>query len=282
MEKRFVFELPEISVLARQMAEVLPGKVVSEGLLGNRPHKFVWYNRTPEEFASLTAGKTLGVATSRGRWLLLPLEPGYLLALGELGGRLLYHAPGDPEPEAYHLLLRFADGSSLSAMTQMWGAMELHQRGEERTRPYLGDMRATPGDPEFTFAYFDRLVDDVAAEPRKRSVKGLLVLDQLVPGLGNAIAQDIMFAAHLDPRHSARELDPGQRRALYDAIRETLRRAIEHGGRSDELDLFGHRGGYQRVLDRDRVGTPCPSCGTAIEKIQYLGGACYLCPGCQN
>ena len=48
---------------------------------------------------------------------------------------------------------------------------------------------------------------------------------------------------------------------------------IAKGGRDDELDLHA-RGGRT-------TGRPCPQCGTPIERIQYLGGACYLCPTCQ-
>ena len=45
--------------------------------------------------------------------------------------------------------------------------------------------------------------------------------------------------------------------------------------------LFGHRGGYIRLMDNAAVGKPCHECGTKIQKIQYLGGACYFCPKCQ-
>lgn len=39
---------------------------------------------------------------------------------------------------------------------------------------------------------------------------------------------------------------------------------------------------YIRLMDNKAVGHPCPECGTKIEKIQYLGGACYFCPRCQQ
>jgi len=55
-----MFEIPEYVTLARQMAESLSGKRVAEGTLGNSPHKFVWYNREPDEFAPIVKGTTLG------------------------------------------------------------------------------------------------------------------------------------------------------------------------------------------------------------------------------
>ena len=58
-------------------------------------------------------------------------------------------------------------------------------------------------------------------------------------------------------------------------------RALHQGGWEDERDLFDQPGGYQRLMSNQTAGQPCPTCGTLIQKIAYLGGACYLCPHCQ-
>lgn len=275
-----MFELPEFVTLAGQINATVTGKTIQRGSLGNSPHKFVWYNRSPNEFAALTEGKTVGAANARGKWLFIALDPGYVLLLGECGGRLLYHPAGVKLPDKYHLWLTFTDGSALTAMTQMWGAMELYAAGQELERQYIRDMRPTPTEPQFTFPYFSSLIDTLASG-EKRSVKGLLTQDQLIPGLGNAIAQDILFRAGLHPKHSINELDGDQRRKLYDAIGLTVREAIAAGGRNDEYDLFNRPGGYVRLMNSKAAGRPCPQCGTTIEKLQYLGGACYFCPRCQ-
>ena len=283
-----MFELPEFVTLSRQMNDTLAGKTIVRGSLGNSPHKFVWYNRTHDEFDTLTRGKVVGPTHSRGRWLFIPLDPGYILLFGECGGKVLYHPgpmdrdyPASAQPPAkYHLHLTFEDGSMLTATTQMWGAYELYEAGQEQNRQYVKGMRPTPTDPEFTFDYFSELVDSLLSG-EKRSVKALLTQEQLIPGLGNAIAQDIMFRARLHPRHPIAELDRDQRRAVHSAILCTVREVIERGGRYDEFDLYGRPGGYVRLMDSKTAGHPCLECGTTVEKIQYLGGACYLCPRCQ-
>lgn len=276
-----MFEIPEYTVLARQMNAALVGKTIREGTLGNSPHKFVWYNRSHEEFAQLTAGKTVGAARVQGRWLSLPLEPGYILLFGECGGKILFHPPGSPLPVKYHLLILFEDGSALSATTQMWGAMELYEAGLEQERQYVKNMRPTPLDSTFTFDYFSALVDELL-QGEKRSAKSLLTQDQIIPGLGNSIAQDILFRAKVGPRRSLAEFSPGQRRDLYNAIVDVVAEVITGGGRNDETDLFGKPGGYIRVMDSGAAGKPCPDCGATVQKMQYLGGACYFCPKCQQ
>jgi formamidopyrimidine-DNA glycosylase len=275
-----MFELPEFVTLARQVNDTLRGKTIQKGQLGNSPHKFVWYNRSPEEFERLTRGLTVGEAWARGKWLFVPVEPGYLLLLGECGGKMLFHPPGSQLPKKYHLHVSFEDDSFLTVTTQMWGAMELYERGEEQSRQYVQGMKTTPSEPGFTFEYLNALIDELVSG-KKRSLKALLTQDQMIPGLGNAIAQDIMFRARLHPKHAITNLSEEDRHALYDAIVGTVKEVIEKGGRNDEFDLYGNRGGYERIMDRHALDRPCPGCGGRVEKIQYLGGACYLCPGCQ-
>ncbi len=232
-----MFELPEFVTLARQINAALTGKTIRKGNLGNTPHKFVWYNTSHAEFARLTQGKTVGKAWAKGKWLFIPLEPGYVLLLGECGGKVLYHPAGSRLPAKYHLCL--------------------------------------------AFDYFSTLIDSLL-EGQKRSVKGLLTQEQLVPGLGNAIAQDIFFRAGLHPRRPIEGLNKAQRRKLYNAIVKTVGEAITKRGRYDEYDLYNQPGRYIRRMDNKAVGHSCPKCGSKIENIQYLGGACYFCPGCQK
>lgn len=275
-----MFELPEYTILAKQINKTLAGKKIKKGNLGNSPHKFVWYNRKHDEFTRLTQGKIIGKARVQGRWLIIPFEPGFNLVLGECGGKILFHPKETELPNKYHLWVEFEDGSSLTATTQMWGAMELYEMGKEQERQYIKGMRITPVERTFTFKYFSGLVDELL-EGKKRSTKSLLVQDQLIPGLGNASAQDILFRAHLLPQRSLAELSIGQRRDLYDSIVNTVREIIDKGGRNDETDLFGKPGGYIRLMDSKAAGKPCSECGTKIQKMQYLGGACYFCPKCQ-
>ncbi len=276
-----MFELPEYVNLSKQINETFAGKIVKRGTLGNTPHKFVWYNRTHQEFEQLTKDKKVGEAKSKGRWLFIPLTPGYVLVLGECGGKALYHQPGSKVPEKYHLYLVFNDNSFFTVTTQMWGAMELYEKGKELEGKYVKDMKITPLDPEFTFTYFCNLIDTVL-EKEKKSAKGLLTQDQIIPGLGNAIAQDILFKANLHPKHPIDDLEKAQKQKLYDAIVDTTKVIIEKGGRYDEYDLYNNKGRYIRIMDKNALNRPCPQCGGDVKKIQYLGGACYFCSKCQQ
>lgn len=115
----------------------------------------------------------------------------------------------------------------------------------------------------------------------KRSIKYFIVSDPKIWGLANGYLQDILFRAQLHPRRRVAGLTDEDRHRLYGAIRSTVREAIAANGRVTERDLFNQRGNYTPLMYTKTKGTPCPVCGTPIEKISYLGGSCYLCPTCQ-
>jgi formamidopyrimidine-DNA glycosylase len=276
-----VFEIPEYVTIARQMTESLAGKRITQGNLGNSPHKFVWYNLKPPEFAAMVKGKAVGKAHTRGRWLFVPVGEGHILVFGECGGKILLHKSALMLPQKYHLSLHFEDGSALSATTQMWGAMELYEKGKELERQYIKGMRTTPTEPGFTSTYLSNLMKESIGSGFK-TVKAILTQGQMIPGLGNAIAQDIMFKARLNPRQPLHALQKNHVERLHRAIVGTLQEAIRLGGRNDEFDLYGHPGKYVRLMDKNAAGRPCPECATRIEDMSYLGGTCYFCPACQR
>lgn len=275
-----MFELPELINLSKQINHSLIGLKVTNGELGNSPHKFVWYNLEHADFTKLIKGKQVGSSYVKGRWLFVPMEPGYRLVLGEFGGKLLYSSDSK-KPDKYHLWIEFDNQSSLSLVIQMWGAIELYKSGLEQERQYIKNMRPDPLHQDFTESYFLNLIDQLIAEG-KRSVKGLLTQEQLLPGLGNSIAQEIMFNACLHPKKELKELHRSERVHLYETILATMKKAIALGGRQDEVDLYHQPGRYKRLMSSRTVGKPCSVCGAPIQKMQYLGGACVYCPICQK
>lgn len=90
------------------------------------------------------------------------------------------------------------------------------------------------------------------------------------------------FNARLHPRHPVEKLSTRERKKLYQAIVQTVQRVTAKGGRNDAYDLNNQPGGYARIMDKNRAGKPCPVCHTTVQKMHYLGKACYFCPACQT
>jgi formamidopyrimidine-DNA glycosylase len=279
-----MIEMPEATTIAKQMDETLKGMTINRFGRGNLTHKFLWLNRPDQEYENILPGKVVSGASSFGRSIYLHLDD-YLLWWGDAGGKILYHTPGDKLPKNFHLFWDFTDGSTLTYALQMWGGVKLLDKTQFGEKPFE-ESGVPPLHPDFTFERFDQMLDEYP-EKTSKGIKGFLVatgyaIPNHISGLGNAIVQDILFNARLSPKRKTPDIDLAERHQLFQAIQDTIAEAIGLGGRYDEVDLFGQAGGYIRLMDNKTAGTPCPNCGTEIQKISYLGGACYLCPKCQT
>ncbi len=274
-----MIEMPEAATIARQMQATLTGKIFQHFSRGELTHKFLWLNKPAEEYDAILAGMPVTGATSYGRSIYMYTGQSDLLWFGDLGGRILYHLPGDALPPRYHLRWDFTDGSSLTFNMQMWGFVGLLKRSELASHTYA-EVGIPPLSVRFSLDCFNQLMEDYPEKTRK-GVKGFLVTARYVNGIGNGYLQDILFRAKIHPARKIPTLSDQERKQLHTAIQDTLAEGLKLGGREEERDLFNHPGGYKRLMSNDTVGQPCPVCGTKVEKIAYLGGACYFCPTCQ-
>lgn len=126
------------------------------------------------------------------------------------------------------------------------------------------------------------LTQDVFLDRLKRyrgQVKNVLVNAKFIAGIGNAYADEILFAARIHPFAKVARLDLAERARLYDAICETLDwasalAAEQIGDRIDRKPrdfLRVHRKG----------GAPCPACGAAISEIAPNRRITSFCRACQ-
>ncbi len=274
-----MIEMPEAMTIAKQMNTTLTGKTIAHFSRGPLVHKFLWLSKPAEEYDAFLAGKPVTGVKSYGRSIYLYVDDSHLLWFGELGGRILYHAAGQPLPPKYHLRWDFTDASAMTFNMQMWGFVGLLERSEIPRHPYA-EVGIPPLSEGFTLERFDQLLEEYP-DKTKKGVKGFLVTSKHINGIGNGYLQDILFRAKIHPSRKIPTLVSSERQKLYTAIQDTMAEAIKLGAREDERDLFDQPGGYKRLMSNQTVGQACTNCGTSIQKISYLGGACYICPSCQ-
>lgn len=133
---------------------------------------------------------------------------------------------------------------------------------------------------EVTFPEFRRLL-----RSRRAMLKSLLLDQRFLRGLGNIYADESLFLAGLHPAALASLITRPQARRLYDAIRETLTRAIAAGGSSiaNYVDGLGNSGYFQHEHQvYQRTGDPCVRCGSRIRKMIIASRSTHFCPRCQR
>lgn len=111
---------------------------------------------------------------------------------------------------------------------------------------------------------------------RRGTIKGRLLDQKVIAGLGNIYADEALYQEGIHPRTTVPELSEAALRGLYDAIQTVLDAAI--AANADPT-----------ALDPDRFMLPhrysdecCPDTGVPLKTEQVSGRTAYFSPACQS
>ena len=273
-----MIELPEATVLAKQIGETVTGKRIKNVAAAKSQHKFAWYYGDPKEYSSLLVGKAIGSAASYGGLVEISVSNASLL-FGD-GVNLRYYGAEEALPDKHQLWIEFEDGSSLVGSVRMYGGIWAFPVDSYDNKYYrISKEKIAPLSDAFNGTYFDSLFYE---KTNKLSLKAFLATKQRIPGLGNGVLQDILFNSKMHPKKKINTLTNKNKKELLDSLKLILNQMVVGGGRDTEIDLYGSQGGYKTLLSRNTVNKPCLVCGTIIKKAAYMGGSIYFCPTCQK
>lgn len=272
-------ELPEAEVASRQLRERIVGATVRDCWVGRDDivreglSSLEWY-RQAEITAVERRGKSVVLTFQQGA------QPRFLAAeLGMTGLLLLRSAPAR-HPQHTHFILHL--DHCVEPEVRYWNPRRfgrlslLDQAGLDR---YIA--RRFGYDP-LTISHEQFL--HVLGATRRR-LKPLLMHQQIIAGIGNIYANEILFRAKLHPDQVSSEVRGKAMTRLYEAMGEVLREAIAMGG-SSVRDYFapdGTEGQYKnRHVVYARAGQSCPNACGAMIKRSVGERSSFYCPACQR
>ena len=291
-------ELPEVETIRRQLEPAVVGlRIESARVLDER-----WTRpAAPEVVEQAVGGRRIEAVERRGKYLLLRLDGGRVLAMHlRMTGNLLLHEAGadavrDLEserlggPRVYessvdrrHLRAEIAlEGGSRLLFTDMRRFGHAVVLEPDEVEPYFATrlgMEPLSGDltPEALAAL---------AAGRTAPLKSFLLTQARVAGIGNIYADEAQHRAGLHPLSPAGSMKLEHCERLVEGIVAALEAGLRAGGASvdDYRDARGERGAMQdEFLVHTREGKPCPRCGESIRRSVVGGRSTYFCPGCQR
>jgi endonuclease-8 len=264
-------------------------------------------------------GDTIHRVANRLRPALLG-QPLVRLEAPRARGLLRRPAPGTEvvgvEAVGKHLLIRFAEGTTLRTHLRMTGSWHLYRTGE-RWQKAAHLMRAlvevpgwvavcfaapvvelehdATGGPQvshlgpdltradLTEAQLDECVARLGTLVDATAEIGAVLLDQRIAcGVGNVYKSEALWATQVDPFAAVGALDEPTRRRLLEVAHRQLAANVAAFG--ERVTYRGAGGGADGVAVYGRRGRPCPRCGTPI-RMQRQGEqarSTYWCPTCQT
>lgn len=272
-------ELPEAEVVARQLRDKLLGSTLTEVWIGRVDiiregySSRAWYPHAILQSVD-RYGKSVALGFEKGN------QVRYLVAELGMTGLLLFPSVEVKYPQHVHVRLAFTGGKE--AEVRYWnprrfGRMSLlDQQGlDAYVERRFGCDPLSVNLPEFV----------QVIKTRRGRLKPLLMHQQIIAGIGNIYANEVLFRVGLHPNAQANRLSSLKIEQLYDMMKEVLQEAIRCGG-SSVKDFFASNGSLGTYVQHHRVygkeGQPCPNqCGRVIHRLQSERSSFY-CPGCQR
>lgn len=270
-------ELPDVEGFRAVLARHATGRLVRQVEVADPG---VLRGTSARRLDEALRGRRFTETARHGKWLIACTDgPVLLLHFGMTGS--LHWSAGDEPRHRHDRVIFVLNGRTGGNGGDRGGG---HDQGELRYR----DMRKLkgltlardrreagrvlaglgPDTLEISAADFARLLAG-----RRAAVKAVLVDQHAIAGLGNLLADEILWRAGIFPRRRASDLTGDERRHLHRAMREVLRLAVRAG-------RVPPRPSWLTGM-RDHPEAACPRCGTRLERGRIGGRATVWCPRCQ-
>ncbi len=260
-------EILEVETYRQQAVEVVGRTIVHV----DAPDAWFVKGTDPAEVVAAATGRRVLGVRRRGKLLVLDLGDdggaehdvvrlglrfgmtGRLIVDGAAAIARLEYSSGRDDPAWDRFALRFADGSELRLRDpRRLGGVSL-----EPDEARLGPDALAVTAPELAAAL------GASAAP----LKARLLDQSRVAGIGNLLADEILWRAGVDPTRAAGGLADEELAALHGAVHEVLRDLTERGG--------SHTGDLRQAAALDGL---CPRDGATLERRQVGGRTTLSCP----
>jgi len=259
-------ELPDVEVFKRYLESTVLPKSITDVEVTDYT---VLANTTQPALQRELVGNAFMSVQRHGKQLFLHTDGPAILAMHfGMTGKPVYYRQPEKKPEHPRVTFTLEEGYRLAFDCQrLLGRIHLlkdidaflrtHEIGPDALRIDEGDFAE-------------------AIQNSRSGLKSLLMDQTRIAGIGNVYADEILFRAHLSPRHKAARLTPAQTTTLYRDMKYVLEQAI-----AQQAD----RNRYPRTWltpQRTKKSPGCPrGCGP-LRQGKVNGRTTYWCPKCQE
>lgn len=223
-------------------------------------------------------GKPVTGFSRIGKRLVIQFADDYFIVIHlMIAGRLRWHKAGAKLPAKSGLMrLDFENGSIIltEAGKQHRASVHLVQGRDALAAFDQGGLEIFDISPDEFRAAMSR---------ENHTLKRALTDPRILAGIGNAYSDEILHRAGLSPMRQIRQLDRAQWQTLFEACRQVLStwtallRQENTGRFPDKVTAF-----HEKMSVHGKFGSPCPDCGSPVQRIRYATHECNYCALCQN
>tara|TARA_Y100000814_G_scaffold137708_1_gene99831 strand:+ start:210 stop:1016 length:807 start_codon:yes stop_codon:yes gene_type:complete len=260
-------ELPEVDSYRTGLAKSMKGWEISGG-------KSIWQRASDADFGKLKGEKVVGFGR-RGKYLIIELDLHNIIIHLRMTGRI--DIVEEKTPKYTTVEINFSNNKKMCLVDyrkfgRVWVVKDISI--------IVGHLGIEPLSNQFTARKFNNML-----EKRTGRLKPLLLNQRFIAGIGNYLADEILFKSAIHPLRKANTLTNEEKKILHRSIRHIIRKSIDYGGttfltfRGPE----GKKGDFWKKLQVFRkTGEPCPHCKKPITRIIVGQRSTHLCENKQR
>ena len=270
-------ELPEVEVVRRQISEKIQMQPTIEKIIFHRGDL-----RDPipkRKLKNLEGAKVVNIRR-RAKYLIFQTDRGCILSHLGMSGTWTMIPVGEFQKKKHdHIEIHLSSQIILVFNDpRRFGIVDFMQ--SETDHPKLNVLGPEPWSEDVSPRY-------LLNQFKKKSscVKVALMNPEIVVGIGNIYASEILFACKIRPLKKSHRITMSDCQKIIRETRRILEEAIDKGG-SPLSDFHGAQGkaGEFQTLHRvyGRAGENCYLCDDVIQKKLVSGRSTFWCSGCQS
>lgn len=217
----------------------------------------------------------------RGKWLIFELHDYYLLSHLRMEGKFFIKNSNEKLEKHEHIIITFADNSDLRYHdTRKFGRMNLIKKEDLDQTEAIAKQGEEPFSKNLTKEYLKECFKN-----KRLPIKTLLLDQTIISGLGNIYANEVLFAAHINPIKQGKDISLEECQKIVESTNKIIDKAIKMGGTTIKsyTSSLGVTGRFQQeLMVHKREGEPCKICSTPIIRIKIGGRSTYYCENCQK
>jgi len=256
-------ELPEVETFKRYLDRTSLKQVIKDvRVIDNRI-----LDTEEKKLSKFLKAKRFESSIRHGKYLLVYINPQYLVMHFGMSGDLEYYDDKEEPPKFSKVIFQFNNGFNLAYISiRMFGKVSVFNSIEE----FIENKKLGLDAYKMALEEFQ-----VAVQRRKAMAKNALLNQSFIAGVGNIYSDEILFRTKIHPKTKINTLSEGKVKELYTNIKDVLEYGIKKKG-----DLSTYPKEFL-IPHRNKEGK-CPTCNNDITRFEISGRHGFFCPSCQS
>lgn len=273
-------ELPEVETIRRILTKYVLGKIITDcQIFWN---KIIKYPIDSKKFINKIINQKINKINRMGKYLLFILDDYVLINHLRMEGKYSFMSK-NKEEELKHIMILFELDYKFQLRyhdIRKFGTMHLYCKNNYLQQLPLNKLGCEPFEKKITVSYLKN-----AWQNKSQPIKTTLLEQNVIVGIGNIYANEILFVSKINPKEKTKNLVYQDYQNIIDNTKLIFQKAINEGGTTistyhPKPGMNGNFFKHLKVYGRNKM--QCVNCCQQINKIFINGRGTYFCNYCQK